>query len=163
MKKELKTLWITVAVLAVLQIIGGSVYTTMTAVQEKKFTYVDCTVIAVQSTRNEDTVTIEGVTVSYRNGEGDTVIAQMTDYPSSFEIGSVFRGRYLNDPEAVSAQVTDWFTPVFLIVLGVGYGLIDVAALLLRKKMGLYALRDYVAEDEPGEELCVEQSEEADE
>lgn len=147
MKKELKTLWIVVAVLAVLQIVGGSVYTGWTAVKEKTHTYVDCTVMAVQSTTDGDSVTIDGITVSYVNGEGQTVVAQMADFPTSFAEGYTFRARYQDDPLTLSVQQTDWFTPVFLLILGLAYGLLDLLALLLRKKMGLYALVD-ITEDE---------------
>ncbi len=142
MKKELKTLWLVIAVLAVLQIFGGSVYTAMTAAKERDYTYVDCTIVSVQSTQDGDTVQIQSVTVTYLNTEGNTVTAQLQDLPERFSVGETFRGRYENDPEKISAEKTDWFTPIFLIVLGAAYGLFDVAAWLLRKKMGLYALGD---------------------
>lgn len=142
MKKELKTIWVVVAVLAVLQILGGSVYTAMTATKERSFTYVDCTVVSVQSTQDEGTVQIQGVTVTYLDGKGNTVTAQLQDLPERFAVGESIRGRYDDDPLKISTEKTDWFTPVFLIVLGTAYGLFDVVAWLLRKKMGLYALED---------------------
>lgn len=152
MKKEMKTLWIVVAVLAVLQIIGGSVYTAMTAIRERDFTYVDCTIVSVQTTQEGDTVQVNGVTVTYTDAAGKTVTAEMLDFPERFSVGQTFRGRYENDPRKISAEKTDWFTPVFLIVLGAAYGLFDVAALLLRKKMGLYALADISENPSPEEE-----------
>lgn len=140
MKRDLKVLWITVAVLAVLQLVGGAVYTAWTAKCEKQYTYVDCTVISVQSSEDGDALRIEGITVSYTDGEGRTVIAEMEDFPSSFSVGSTFRGRYSNDPLSISAKQTDWFTPTFLIFLGALYALFDILALILRKRMGLYAM-----------------------
>lgn len=142
MKKELKTIWIVVAVLSVLQILGGIAYTAMTAAKERNFTYVDCTVVSVQSTQDDDTVHIQGVTVTYLDREGNTVTAQLQDIPERFAVGETLQGRYEDDPLKISTEKTDWFTPVFLIVLGTAYGLFDVAAWLLRKKMGLYALED---------------------
>lgn len=153
MKKDLRTVWIVVMVLAVLQIAGGSYFTLRTALYEKNYTYVDCTVVSVQSTQEEDSLLVQGITVSYVNEAGETVLAQMEDFPSSFSVGSTFRARYEQDPYSISAQETDWFTPVFLLVLGAGYGLFGLAALLLRKKMGLYAMED-VSDDrsDPEEE-----------
>lgn len=156
MKKELKILWITVAVLAVLQLIGGTIYTVWTAKEEQKYTYVECTIVSVQSKKEEDTVIIEGITVSYLGDDGTTVIAEMADFPSSFSVGTVFTGRFKNDPLKISAEDTDWFTPVFLIVLGGMYAIIDIALLLFRKKMGLYAMEsvadDHIYEDDPDED-----------
>lgn len=156
MKKELKVLCITVAVLAVLQLIGGIFYTAMTAREEKKYTYVECTITSVQSKEEDDTVTIEGITVSYIGNDGQTVIAQMVDFPSSFSVGETFTGRFKDDPLLISAEQTDWFTPVFLIILGAAYALIDITLFLLRKKMGLYAMEsvadDYIYEDESDDE-----------
>lgn len=149
MKRELKTLWIVVAVLAVLQIVGGSIYTAITAVRERNYTYVDCTVVSVKTTPDGENFRVEGITVSYADSTGNTVTADMVDFPSSFSVGSTFRGRYEQDPKAVSAEHTDWFTPVFLIVLGAVYALADIGALLLRKKMGLYALNEITDEEEP--------------
>lgn len=146
MKKELKTLWIAVVVLAVLQLIGGAVYTAATAANEKNFTYVDCTVLSVQSQEEEDGLIITGITVSYVDDGGNTVVAEMADFPASFSVGSVFEGRYSDDPQLISAETTDWFTPVFLIVLGAAYGLFALITWLLRKKMGLYAMED-ISED----------------
>lgn len=155
MKKELKTLWIVVAVLAVLQIVGGCIYTGWTVAKDRTYTYVDCTVVSVQSTKKDDIVTIDAVIVSYVNEQGQTVLAQMADFPASFAESSTFRGRYLDDPLTLSAQQTDWFTPVFLLILGLAYALFDLGALLLRKKMGLYALED-ISEDEQQEEMTEE-------
>lgn len=142
MKKELKTIWVVVAVLAVLQILGGSVYTAMTAAKERNYTYVDCTIVSVQSTQDDDSVQIQSVTVTYLDREGNTVTAQLQDLPERFAVGETIRGRYADDPQKISTEKTDWFTSVFLIVLGTAYGLFDVGAWLLRKKMGLYALED---------------------
>lgn len=142
MKKDLRTVWIVVMVLAVLQIAGGSYFTLRTALYEKNYTYVDCTVVSVQSIQEEDSLQVQGITVSYVNEAGETVLAQMEDFPSTFSVGSTFRGRYEQDPYRLSAQETDWFTPVFLVVLGLVYGLGGLGALLLRKKMGLYAMED---------------------
>lgn len=152
MKKELKTFWIVVAVLAVLQIIGGCAYTAMTAIKERNFTYVVCTVVSVQTTQDGDTVQVQEITVNYTDTTGNTVTAEMIDFPERFSVGETFQGRYENDPLKISAEKTDWFTPVFLIILGVAYGLFDVAALLLRKKMGLYALADISDQTSPQEE-----------
>ncbi len=142
MKKEFRTLWIAVAVLAVLQLVGGGVYTAWTAHCEKQYTYVTCTVISVSSSKQEgdDAVTIDGITVSYVNEQGETVVAEMEDFPSSFAVGESFSGRYSDDPTRISAKQTDWFTPVFLIVLGMGYALFDILTFIFRKKMGLYAM-----------------------
>lgn len=156
MKKELKTIWIAVAVLALAQIIGGCIFTARTAAAEHSYTYVDCTVVSVRSTQEGDTVTVTGITVSYPDQEGKTVEAQMADFPTKFSVGSKFRGRYQQDPQIVSAQQTDWFTPVFLIVLGVAYALGDLAVLLLRKKMGLYALEETRREEPEDEEVISE-------
>lgn len=142
MKKELKTVWIVVAVLAILQIIGGSIYTLHTAEQEKRYTYVACTIEEIRTKQDGDSLIVEGITVSYRADDGSTVTAQMVDFPPRFSEGDTLQGRYVDDPLKISAQQTDWFTPVFLIVLGVAYAAFDVAALLLRKKLGLYALQN---------------------
>lgn len=161
MKKELKVICITVAVLAVLQLVGGIFYTAMTAKEEKSYTYVECTIVWVQrkeddDTTGDDTVAIEGITVSYIGDDGQTVVAQMADFPSSFSVGETFTGRFRDDPLLISAEHTDWFTPVFLIVLGAAYAVIDIILFLLRKKMGLYAMEsvadDYIYEDESDEE-----------
>ncbi len=156
MKKELKVICITVAVLAVLQLVGGIFYTAMTAKEEKSYTYVECTILSVQSKKEDDTVIIEGITVSYLGSYGQTVVAQMADFPSSFAEGETFTGRFRDDPLLISAEHTDWFTPVFLIVLGAAYAVIDITLFLLRKKMGLYAMEsvadDYIYEDESDEE-----------
>lgn len=152
MKKEFKIIFITVAVLSVLQLIGGTVYTAWTASQDELYTYVDCTVVSVQSVTEGDTLKIEGITVSYVNENGEVVTAQMEDFPSSFSIGEVFSGRYLDDPLSISAKKTDWFTPVFLIILGAAYAIFDLIAFLLRKKMGLYAMvSPYDYEDDEDE------------
>lgn len=142
MKKELKTLWITVVVLAVLQLIGGIAYTAWTAQCERRYTYVDCTVVSVSTSQGEEegALIVEGITVSYVADGGGTVIAEMEDFPSSFAVGESFRGRYSDDPSLISAKTTDWFTPVFLIILGAMYALAAAVMFILRKKMGLYAM-----------------------
>lgn len=148
MKREFKTLWIAVAVLAVLQLIGGTIYTAATAARERDFTYVKCTVVDVRVTEQEDTVTIEAITVTYTDADGNTVTAQMADFPASFSVGSTFEGRYTDDPHRISAEDTDWFTPVFLLILGGVYAIGDIVAFALRKKLGLYAMVD-VKDEKP--------------
>lgn len=145
MKREFKIIWLCVAILAVLQLVGGIVYTSYTAKLEREFTYVECTVAEVQTKKDEDSedenaLIIEKIIVTYKNSAGETVDAEMTDYPQSFAIGSTFTGRYTDDPHKISAEHTDWFTPVFLIVLGALYAIADIAALLFRKHTGLYAM-----------------------
>lgn len=149
MKREFKTLWIAVAVLAVLQLIGGTIYTAATAARERDYTYVECTVVDVRKTEQEDTLTIEEITVSYTDADGNTVTAKMADFPASFSVGSTFEGRYTDDPYLISAEDTDWFTPVFLLILGGAYAIGDIVALLLRKRVGLYAMEDIQDEDPP--------------
>lgn len=149
MRREFKTLWIAVAVLAVLQLIGGTIYTAATAARERDFTYVECTIVDVKTTEQEDTVTIEEITVSYTDADGNTVTAKMADFPASFSVGSTFEGRYTDDPHKISAQTTDWFTPVFLLILGGAYAIGDIVAFALRKKMGLYAMVDIRDENPP--------------
>lgn len=159
MRKELKTLWIAVAVLAVLQILGGIAYTAYTASEDSRYTYVDCTVISVNTHDGEDgALIVDGIIVSYVDENGNTVIAEMEDFPSSFSEGSLIGGRFSDDPKKISTARTDWFTPVFLIILGLFYALIDAVALIFRKKAGLYALVDATdetsadVEDEIGDE-----------
>lgn len=149
MKREFKTLWIAVAVLAVLQLIGGTIYTAATAARERTYTYVECTVIDVRVTEQEEGVTVEAITVSYTDANGNAVIAEMIDFPSKFSLGSTFEGRYTDDPHKISAQTTDWFTPVFLLILGGAYAIGDIVAFALRKKMGLYAMVDIQDENPP--------------
>ncbi len=141
MKRQVKSFIIVIAVIAVLQIAGGTVYAIHTARNDKQYTYVDCTVVSVDFEEKEDNQgTINGITVSYVNSEGQTVVAKMADYPYKFSVGTVFRARYTDNPELLSAQSADWFTPVLMIVLGVAYAIGDVVLWVIRKKTGLYAL-----------------------
>lgn len=153
MRKQYKTLLIILVVLAVLQIIGGIVYTTLTGINEKKYTYVTCTVTDVQTEQNEDeTFTVIGIEVSYRGEDGQTVYAQMQDFPSSFQVGESFEARYVDDPLSLSQEKTDWFTPVFLLVLGIEYAIGAIVMFAMRKKMGLYALQADDNENAPIDE-----------
>lgn len=153
MKKEFKAIWWTVAVLAVLQLVGGIIYTSYTAKLEREFTYVECTVTDVQTKKDEDSedknaLIIERIVVTYKNSAGETVDAEMTDYPQSFAIGTTFTARYTNDPHSLSAEHTDWFTPIFLIVLGAVYAITAAALLIFRKHTGLYAMESPTEEYE---------------
>lgn len=142
MKKGLVTLFILVAVLAVAQITGGIVYTVLTAENEARYTYVEATVKDVETEKGEDdSVTVKSITVTYIGADGE-VEATMKDFPSKFSIGTTFTARYDEDPTLLSTESTDWFTPIFLIILGVLYALGDAIALLNRKNIGLYALSD---------------------
>lgn len=160
MKKEIKIIFTVVAVLAVLQIAGGIVYTAYTCKKEKTYTYVDCTVLSVETEKSEDDdkVIVKGVTVSYLSGDGQTVVAKMKDLPSSFKEGSVFKARYSDDPCLVSVETTDWFTPICLLVLGISYAAGDLIFLLVRKKLGLYAFKD-ADEDENFQDVETEENE----
>lgn len=149
MKKQYKTLLIIVTVLAVLQIIGGIVYTSIVGVQEKEYTYVTCTVVEVETEQQEDeSYIVKGITVTYENDKGEAVTATMQDFPSSFAEGKSFEARYKDNPLSLSAQKTDWFTPVFLLCLGVCYAIGAIVMFAMRKKMGLYALDNEVKNDD---------------
>lgn len=150
MKKEIKIIFTVVAVLAVLQIAGGIFYTAYTYKKEKSYTYVDCTVLSVETEKSEDsddTLIVKGVTVSYVNKDGQTAVAKMKDFPSGFKEGSVFKARYSDDPCLLSVETTDWFTPICLLVLGISYAAGDLIFLLVRKKLGLYAFKDANGDD----------------
>lgn len=142
MKKGLVTLFILVAVLAVAQITGGIVYTVMTAKQEARYTYVEATVKEVEIVSGEnDSVTVNSITVTYIGADGERE-AKMKNFPSKFSVGTTFTARYDDDPTLLSIESTDWFTPIFLIVLGLLYALGDIIALVNKKNIGLYALSD---------------------
>ncbi len=142
MKKSLVTLFVVVAVLAVLLIAGGIAYTVLTAEKESAYTYVEATVKEVETEPSDDAVTIKKVTVTYTGADGEEVTAVMEDFPEKFSVGSTFTARYSVDPLTLSAEKTDWFTPIFMLVLGVAYALGDAIAFFNRKKFGLYALSD---------------------
>lgn len=142
MKRDFKILCTAVAVLAVLQIVCGAAYTVYTVKEDSSYTYVECTVLEVKTSQEDEAVKVEEITVSYMNEEGRSVVARMADFPERFSVGSVFTGRYRDDPMSISAQKTDFFTPVFLIVLGAAYAIADTVFLLMRKKMGFYAMED---------------------
>lgn len=159
MKKELKAVFITVAILAVLQLVGGTIYTAITAAREKEYTYVSCVVVSVETetaTSGEEdqtdsegvSVTIKSVTVEYENESGEKVTAHLADFPQSFSVGTTLSARYKDDPLNLSTAKTDWFTPVFLLVLGGLYLLTVICMLLFQKRAGLYAIRDAKDDDE---------------
>lgn len=163
MKKEFKTIWWTITVLAVLQLVGGIIYTSYTAKLEREFTYVECTVTDVQTKKDEDSedenaFIIEKVVVTYKNSAGEMVDAEMAYYPQSFAVGTTFTARYTDDPHTLSAEHTDWFTPIFLIVLGAVYAITAAALLIFRKHTGLYAMESPT--DEYDEEASPERSDE---
>lgn len=145
--KQLKIIWIIVVVLAVLQIVGGCVYTAWTVKDEQRYTYVDCVIDGIDSVQDGDNYKIESVTVSYFM-DGASVSAILVDYPAKIELGATLSGRYAENPTEVSCKTTDWFTPIFLICLGVAYAIGAAVAFVLRKKMGLYAIVDEVGGDE---------------
>ncbi len=150
MKKQYKTLLIIIAVLAVLQIVGGIVYTSIVGAQEKEYTYVTCTVVKVETEQQEDeSYLVTGITVTYENDKGETITATMQDFPSSFAEGKSFEARYKDNPLSLSAEKTDWFTPVFLLCLGVCYAIGAIVMYAMRKKMGLYALDNEEKDDTP--------------
>lgn len=158
MKRQLKTILIVLIVVAVLQIVGGIVYLSLTAVDEKRYTSVECTITEVISKvqENEDgeeeTLKIESIIVTYQNANGESVTAELADYPSSFEIGTVLEGRYKDDPSVITLGDTDWFTPALVLVVGVAYGIGAVVMYATRKKTGMYALDNQPAENIPDEE-----------
>lgn len=148
--KQLKTIWIIIVVLAVLQIIGGSVYTAWTVDNERRYTYVDCVIVDITAVADGDSYTVEAVLVEYE-ADGKTVSAKLVDYPSKMEIGTTVHGRYDQSVQEISCKTTDWFTPIFLLCLGVAYAIGAALAFVFRKKMGLYVIVDEVGGNE-----CIE-------
>lgn len=148
MKRQIKTIFIILVVLAVLQIVGGTIYLSFTAVDDKKYTTVECTIHSVVFTKTEDdeeegtSGTIDKVIVTYQNEQGDTIEAELEDYPASFSIGSVFEGRYKDDPYKITLEETDWFTPSFMLAMGIAYAIGTSVLFAMRKRMGWYALDD---------------------
>lgn len=151
MRKDLLTIFIVVAVLAVCQIVGGVVYTVYTARKDASFDYYDCTIVEIETEKvetdtedGEEQFTIKSVKVQYTLSDGTEVEAYATQYPSSLAVGTEFVGRVSRDSNSldVSAETTDWFTPIFMIALGVVYAIIDLLFFIFRKKTGLYALKD---------------------
>ncbi len=144
MKGQLKTILIVIAVLAVFQIAVGSVFLASTVKQERTYTYVTATITDVQTEKGEEEnfYTITSIVVTYQNDNGQMTTATLTDYPSSFEIGTVVQCRYTDNPLSLSTQTTDWFTPIFTICLGAVYAISGVILFAFRKKFGLYALQD---------------------
>lgn len=160
MKRQLKTILILVIVIAILQIVGGIVYLSLTSAEDKSYTSVECTITDVVShtQTSEDgeseTVIIESIIVTYQNANGESVTAKLADYPSSFEVGTVLSGRYKDDPSTITLEDTDWSTPTLVLVVGVVYGIGAVVLYATRKKMGMYALDSEAADtaDEAEEE-----------
>ncbi len=151
MRKDFLTIFIAIAILAVLQIVGGTIYTITTAVVESKYTYYDCTIVEIETEKVEsdtdseiEQYKIKNVKVSYTLADGTEIIANASYYPTPLAVGDVFVGRVSSDStsDSVSSETTDWFTPIFMIVLGVVYALIDLLFFVFRKKTGLYALKD---------------------
>lgn len=155
MKKQLKTIFIILIVLAVLQIVGGVVYLSFTAVEDASYTTVECTIHSVVFTKTEkqeeqeEQGTIDKVIVTYQNAQGETIQAELSDYPASFSIGSVFEGRYKSEePTKITMEETDWFTPSFMLCVGVLYAIGATLLFVFRKKLGMYALDDAVDDEE---------------
>lgn len=147
MKKQLKTILILLIVIAVLQTVGGIVYLSLTAVDDKSYTSVECTIVEVNISKSEEiedgegeSVTLESIIVTYQNANGESVRAKLADYPSNFEIGTVLSGRYKDDPNTITLEDTDWFTPSLVLVVGVAYGIGAIVLFATRKKFGMYAL-----------------------
>lgn len=157
MKKQLKTILILLIVIAVLHIVGGIVYISFTAAEDKRYTSVECTISEVnvsKSEANEDgegeNVTIESVVVTYKNAQGELVEARLADFPQSFEVGSVLNGRYKDDAHSITLDSTDWFTPSLVLFIGGMYGIGAGVLFATRRKAGMYAL-DTEAQDKAPE------------
>lgn len=144
MKKQIKALFIVLIVLSVLQIVGGIVYLSFTAVNDKLYTEVVCTISEVNTITNEEdeSVTVESVIVTYVNGNGESVEATLESFPSSFSVGTKLDGRYKDDPHSISLEKTNWFLPSFMLALGIAYAIGAVVFYVSRKRMGLYALEN---------------------
>ncbi len=169
MKRRLRTLLVIIAVLAVFQIVAGALLLSWTVTTEKSYTYVTATITEIQTEKqqNEDGdeyYTVKSISVAYTNNSGESVVATLADFPYSFELGTVLECRYTDNPLSLSTQTTDWFTPVFTIVLGVVYAIGGTLLFVFRKNFGLYALEDTekgdFEEEEDDWELDDEQSNE---
>lgn len=165
MKKQIKALFIVLIVLSVLQIVGGIVYLCLTAVDDKRYTDVVCTISEVKTSVSEsdeeedESVTVESIVVTYVNENGETVEATLESFPSSFSVGTKLDGRYKDDPHSITLEKTSWFLPSFILVLGVAYAIGTVVFYLSRKRMGLYALES-VSDEYP--EQCEEIADDTD-
>lgn len=144
MKSQLKTILIVIAVLAIFQIVVGAVFLHFTVKTERTFTYVTAQITDVQTEKGEEenSYKITSIVVTYTNNNGETVIATLSDYPSTFEIGTTVQCRYTTNPYSLSTQTTDWFIPIFTVCLGVVYAIGGIVLFAFRKKFGLYALQD---------------------
>lgn len=163
MKKRIKALFVLLVVLAVLQTVGGIVYLSFTAAEDKLYTDVVCTITEVKTTVVEpeedgeesegETVTIDSITVTYQNENGEEVVATLADYPSSFQgVGTVLNGRYKDNPTSITLVQTDWFTPSFVLVMGIAYAVGTTVLFAMRKRMGWYALDDSEKDNAPEQE-----------
>lgn len=158
MKKRFKTLFIVLIVISVLQTVGGIVYLSFTAANDKSYTEVVCTITEVDSvpTDEEDesqNFTIESIKVEYVNADGEVVEGVLKDFPSDkFGVGTVLNGRYKDDPHSITLTRTNWFLPSLVLVIGVAYAIGAVVLYASRKNMGLYALSDMTDGTDESEE-----------
>lgn len=169
MKRHLKTLLVVIAVLAVFQIVVGALLLSWTVKTEHSYTYVSATITEIQTEKqqNEDGdeyYTVKSVSVTYTNDSGESVTATLADFPYSFELGTVVKCRYTDNPLSLSTQTTDWFTPIFTVSLGAIYAIGGTLLFVFRKNFGLYALEDTekgdFEEEDDDWELDCEQSNE---
>lgn len=165
MKKRIKALFVLLVVLAVLQTVGGIVYLSFTAAEDKRYTDVECTITEVKTTVVEpeepaedggesegESVTIDAIIVTYLNANGEIVEATLADYPSTFQVGTVLNGRYKDNPASITLEQTDWFTPSLLLAMGVAYGIGTIVLFAMRKRMGWYALDEGEKDNAPEQE-----------
>ncbi len=145
MRRSYLAIWIIIVIFAVLQTVGGAVYLALSIEKENAYTYVDCTIeniVSEPSGESDETYIVKSITVSYTNENGEKVIAEMIDFPQSFQEGSTFIGRYLDNPLEISAESKDLSLQYFTLCLGIVYAIAAVLLFVYRRKLGLYALED---------------------
>lgn len=157
MTKRFK-LWLTACfALAAALLAGGIVYTSLTAAENSRYVYTQAEITEINSVENADgTYDITGVTIRYETEKGTVGVLLEKGLPAELKTGAEISVRYLKtDPAKPSTQRTDWFSPAFLIALGVMYSAIGAAMLLVRKRAGHYAMTNPAPapadEDEPAE------------
>ena len=144
MKNRNTKLIIFTIVLAAILIAGGVTYVSITAVNAAKFETVTAIVTEITTEqKDENSVTVTGVTVRYETSDWTTESKLSGQLPKELKEGGSLIVRYKKDDVSfVTTEYVDWGTPIFLLVIGVLYAVGSGVFIYLRKRAGDYALYD---------------------
>lgn len=139
MSRRIKKLLIFLIVVAVMHVIGGTIYFGYTISKNQKYAKAEVTIIKVNEEKQDDQIIITSLVVKYVEDKIYANEVILSEIPPKFKLGETITVRYQkNNPTNIYISGIDWFTPSVILFIGILYTGIGMTIFISNKKTGIF-------------------------